>query len=355
MHKDASVISADRPNRHLVRTLRGQRMEPPPIWLMRQAGRHLPEYRKIRAQAASFLDFCYTPELAIEATLQPIRRYGFDAAILFCDILVIPDALGAKVRFVEGEGPKLEPITSAEGLATDAVSAVGEKLAPVYEAVREIRAALPNPTALIGFAGAPWTVATYMVEGGSSRDFAATKTLMWSEPAAFGRLIQLLVDATVAHLSAQAEAGVDAVQIFDSWAGVLPAPEFRRWCIDPTRKIVDRMKQRFPDLPIIGFPKGAGAMIEDFVQGAGVDGVSVDSSMPLRTAAAMQARVAVQGNLDPILLMTGGDAFRQRVSETLSALSGGPHIFNLGHGILPATPIDHVMELVDIVRGAGRG
>jgi uroporphyrinogen decarboxylase len=354
VQKEAPVISGSRAGRKLVQVLRGQRMEPPPVWLMRQAGRYLPEYRAIRAKAPRFLDFCYTPELAIEATLQPIRRFGLDAAILFCDILVIPDALGAEVGFVEGEGPRLTPIASADGLATDAPAAVAAKLEPVYQAVRGVRELLPDATALIGFAGAPWTVATYMVEGGPSRDFATVKSLMWSDPAAFGGLIQRLVDATVAHLGAQIEAGVDAVQIFDSWAGVLPAPEFRRWCIEPTRRIVDRLKALFPDVPVIGFPRGAGAMIDDFVQGAQVDAVSIDSSMPLRTAAAMQARVAVQGNLDPVLLMTGGDAFRQRVSETVSALAGGAHVFNLGHGILPPTPPEHVAELVSIVRGAGR-
>ena len=266
---------------------------------------------------------------------------------------MIPDALGAGVRFVEGEGPKLDPVLSADGLATDADAAVAGKLDPVYRAVREIRASLPAETALIGFAGAPWTVATYMVEGGSSRDFATIKSLMWREPSAFARLIDLLVDATVAHLTRQVEAGVDTLQVFDSWAGVLPAPEFRRWCIDPTRRIVDRVKARFPEMPIIGFPRGAGAMIEDFVQGTGVDAVSLDSSLPLRTAAALQGRVTVQGNLDPVLLMTGGDMFRQRVSETVSALAGGPHVFNLGHGILPSTPPDNVAQLVEIVRESG--
>ncbi len=352
MQKNASVSTGRATERKLVRVLRGSRSEPPSVWLMRQAGRYLPEYRAIRQKAASFLDFCYTPELAVEATLQPIRRFGFDAAILFCDILVIPDALGAGVRFVEGEGPRLDPITSADGLAENAEDAVAEKLAPVYRAVREIRAALPEETALIGFAGAPWTVATYMVEGGSSRDFATIKSLMWRDPAGFARLIDRLVDATVAHLSRQAEAGVDALQLFDSWAGVLPAPEFRRWCIEPTRRIVDRLRESFPGLPIIGFPRGAGAMIEDFVQGAGVDAVSLDSAVPLRTAASLQGRLTVQGNLDPVLLMTGGDMFRQRVSETVSALAAGAHVFNLGHGILPATPPDHVAELVEIIRAS---
>lgn len=353
MH-NATVLEADRQSeRALIKVLGGHRVDPPPVWLMRQAGRYLPEYRALRKTARNFLDFCYTPELAIEATLQPIRRFDLDAAILFCDILVIPDALGVDVQFVEGEGPKLVPLQSVSTLTSDVDSAVGEKLAPVYTAIEAIRAALPDDKTLIGFAGAPWTVATYMIEGGSSRDFAATKTLMWSDPVEFGRLIDILVEASIIHLSAQIRAGADVVQIFDSWSGVLPAPEFRRWCIEPTRRIVDALKSVFPDLPVIGFPRGAGAMIEDFVQGSGVDGVSLDSSMPLRTAAALQPRVAVQGNLDPILLMTGGDAFQQRISETISALSGGPHIFNLGHGVLPSTPPDHVQALVDMVRERG--
>jgi uroporphyrinogen decarboxylase len=335
----------------LLRALAGEALPVPPVWLMRQAGRYLPEYRQVRSQVKSFLDLCFTPELAVEVTLQPIRRYGFDASILFSDILVIPHGLGQKVWFVEGEGPKLERIVGADDLARLDLEAVLPRLAPVLETVRRLSRGLPKETTLIGFAGAPWTVATYMVEGSGGHDFAAVKRFAFADPAGFGRLIELLVAATTRYLAAQIQAGAEVVQLFDSWAGVLPEPAFRRWVIEPTRAIVYDLKQRHPGVPIIGFPRGAGALYADYVRETGVDAVSLDTTVPMSLGGTLQQRVAVQGNLDPQLLVVGGDAMRQGVAAIVAALGKGPFVFNLGHGIVPETPPEHVHELLRILRG----
>ncbi|HEM46677.1 MAG TPA: uroporphyrinogen decarboxylase [Alphaproteobacteria bacterium] len=338
----------------LLRALAGRPVQPPPVWLMRQAGRYLPEYREVRSRVSGFLELCYTPELAVEVTLQPIRRYGFDAAILFSDILVVPDALGQPVRFVEGEGPRLEPVRSAEEVARLEPDRLHEHLAPVYETVRRLRRELPPEVALIGFAGAPWTVATYMVEGGSSRDFARVRGWGVAEPVGFGALIRLVTEATIEYLVKQVEAGAEALQLFDSWAGVLSEDEFGRWAIEPMRQIVDAVKARCPGVPIIGFPRGAGVMYARYVEEAGIDAVSLDSSVPLRWAAeTLQPRVTVQGNLDPLLLLSGGEPMKRGARRILEELGGGPMVFNLGHGVIKETPPEHVAELLEIVRGSG--
>ena len=335
--------------RLLVEVLKGASHQPPPIWLMRQAGRYLPEYRRVREQAGDFLTLCYTPELAAEVTLQPIRRYGFDASIVFADILVVPHALGRKLWFVTGEGPKLEPLRDAAAIPAFDVAAFARHTAPVMETLRILRRELPQETALIGFAGAPWTVATYMVEGGSSRDFATSKRWALADPDGFGRLIDLLVESTVAYLSAQVEAGAEVLQLFDSWSGALSETGFRRWSIEPARRIVEA---KHPAVPVIGFPRGAGALYADYVEGTVVDAVSLDSGVPLVWARdTLQPKTALQGNLDPLVLVAGGGAMREEVGRILATLSGGPFVFNLGHGIVPDTPPEHVAELVSLVRG----
>jgi len=336
----------------LLRALKRETVAPPPVWLMRQAGRYLPEYREVRSKVGGFLELCYTPERAVEVTLQPIRRYGFDAAILFSDILVIPDALGQAVRFEEGEGPKLSPIRDASGLAQLDASAIHDRLAPVYETVMRLSRELPEDVTLIGFSGAPWTVATYMVEGGSSRDFAATIGWSLRDPDGFGRLIDTITEATGDYLCRQIESGAETVQIFDSWAGVLADDAFQRWIIEPTTRLVSKVKQRFPDVPVIGFPRGAGVLYEHYIEETGVDAVSLDTTVPLAWAAErLQPKVTVQGNLDPLVLLTGGAALDRRAKEILSTLGGGPFIFNLGHGIIKETPPEHVTRLMNVIRG----
>jgi len=333
----------------MLTVLDGEAADPPPLWLMRQAGRYLPEYRAIRTKAANFLEFCYSPALAVEATLQPIRRFDFDAAILFSDILVVPDALGAKVEFREGEGPVLTPITASD-LGRLNVDRVRAHLAPVYETVAKVRAALAPEKAMIGFAGAPWTVACYMAEGHGSRDFAAPKAWMWRDRASFARLVDILVAATIEHLSAQIEAGADCVQLFDSWSGVLPENEFRTFSIAPARAITDALRNRHPGVRIIGFPRGAGAMLGEYAAEAGVDAIGLDYTVPLAAAQALPKTIALQGNLDPILLLAGGSMLIERVRAIRAAFAGRPHVFNLGHGILPETPIAHVEAMIDAVR-----
>ncbi|MDX2290365.1 MAG: uroporphyrinogen decarboxylase [Hyphomicrobiaceae bacterium] len=338
--------------RRFLKPFLGEAIEPPPIWLMRQAGRYLPEYRETRGVAGSFLDLCYNPELAAEVTFQPIRRYGLDAAILFSDILVVPDALGQNVRFVEGEGPQLDPIVDAEGLDKLDPSAAPQRLAIVFEAVTAIRAGLPDETALIGFCGAPWTVATYMIGGRGSPDQATARLMAYRDPALFQRLIDMLVSTSIEYLSGQVEAGAEVLQIFDSWAGSLPDDEFARWVIDPTRLIVSALKARHPDVPVIGFPRGAGSATAEFVTATGVDGVSCDSSMPLCAMREIsELGVVVQGNLDPLLLVSGGPALDRRVDEILAAMKGRRFVFNLGHGIVPQTPPENVARLVARIRG----
>lgn len=357
MRSPAQPLPSTSASRKLVSVLQGASLSPPPIWLMRQAGRYLPEYRKVRASVGGFLELCYTPALAAEVTLQPIRRYGFDAAILFSDILVVPDALGQGVRFVEGEGPRLDAITSAAELARLDLAATGEKFACVYETVARLRQDLPRETALIGFCGAPWTVATYMVGGQGSSDQAAARTLAYRDRDTFARLIDVVTNASIDYLDGQVRAGADVLQIFDSWAGNLPDGEFATWVIAPTRRIVAELKRRHPHVPVIGFPRGAGTNAIDYARQTKVEGLGCDTAIPLREMAgiAKAASVAVQGNLDPLLLAVGGPQLDARIRETLEAMRGAPFIFNLGHGIVPPTPPEHVARLVELVRSAGSG
>ncbi len=331
----------------------GQTANPPPVWLMRQAGRYLPEYKATRALAGGFLNLCYTPAHACEVTLQPIRRYGFDAAILFSDILVVPDALGQRVAFLEGEGPNLEPLTSAADLARLSIGQARSKFETVAESVSRIRASLPPETALIGFCGAPWTVATYMVGGHGSSDQAKTRLMAYRDPETFQRLMDMLVDASIEYLGLQVKSGADALQIFDSWAGSLPDNEFARWVAAPTKRIVAALKTSFPHVPIIGFPRGAGIASVGYVANTGVDGVGCDTAMPLSVMRGQLASqgIVVQGNLDPLLLVAGGAAMATRVSEILTAMQGRNFVFNLGHGIVPETPPEHVAQLMALVRG----
>jgi uroporphyrinogen decarboxylase len=337
----------------LLRALAGETLAVPPIWLMRQAGRYLREYRALRETAPDFMSFCLTPELAAEATLQPIRRFGFDAAIVFADILVVPHALGQRVAFREGEGPVLAALSGTADVRALERERVAERMAPVRETLKLVRMALPGNVALIGFAGSPWTVATYMVEGGDSRDFARAKGWASRDPAGFAALIDCLVSATSTYLIGQIEAGADAIQLFDSWAGVLPETEFARWVIEPTQRITRLVKRRHPTVPIIGFPRGAGALYERYAIESGVDAVSIDATITLAWARErLQSRQPVQGNLDPELLLAGGTEMADAARAILAELREGPFVFNLGHGILPDTPADNVAALVEIVRGS---
>jgi uroporphyrinogen decarboxylase len=332
----------------LLRALAGEAFERPPWWLMRQAGRYLPEYRELRARAGGFVEFCLTPDLAAEATLQPVRRFGMDAAILFADILLIAQALGMRLEFGE-DGPVLDRLDESGGVGRLSLAGLA-LLDPVYETMRRVRASLPQWTALIGFAGAPWTVATYMVEGGASRDFRLTRGWAYRDPAGFAALIDLLVEATIDYLSRQIVAGAEAVQLFDSWAGVLPEREFASWVVAPTRRIAGALKKRFPCVPVIGFPRGAGLLYERYATESGVDAVALDTTVPVGFARdRLQPRLAVQGNLDPIALLAGGEALRRAVTEIRAALGKGPFVFNLGHGILPQTPPEHVAELARLL------
>ena len=335
----------------LVRALKGETLERPPIWLMRQAGRYLPEYRATRAKAGSFLDLCYNPELAVEVTMQPIRRFGFDAAILFSDILVVPHALGQNLRFEEGRGPLLDAITDDEGLSRLAMDQFHTRLKPVYAAVGGIKAALPTETALIGFAGAPWTVASYMIEGGSSRDYAKTKAWAYQRPDSFQRLMNLLIDATSSYLIAQIEAGAEVLQLFDSWAGALDHAGLLRWSLAPMKAIVDRVRMSHPEVPFIVFPRACGAGYRDFARVGFMHGLGLDSGVPLDWAfTQLQGRIALQGNLDPQLLVAGGAVMQESATRILDMLGQGPFVFNLGHGIVPETPPSHVEELVKLVQ-----
>jgi uroporphyrinogen decarboxylase len=318
---------------------------------MRQAGRHLPEYHAVRAKAGSFLDLCYSPELAAEVTLQPVRRYGVDAAIVFSDILVVPHALGQRLEFVEGAGPRLDPIRSVEDLGRLNPAATRHRFERVFETVANVRQRLPNDVALIGFCGAPWTVATYMVSGGKSADQAEAVAWAGREPAGFGELMDRLVEASVEYLAGQVEAGADILQIFDTWAGRLSGDAFMRWVCEPTRAIVASMKERYPEVPIIGFPMGTGKNLGRYVDETGVDGVSCDTATPLELMAhELAGRAVVQGNLDPLLLASGGQRMKRQAQEILNALENRPFIFNLGHGVLPHTPPEHVARLVRLVR-----
>lgn len=350
VHTPTLPVGAKKP---LLAALAGEPLSPPPVWLMRQAGRYLPEYRKVRAGAGSFLDLCYTPALAAEVTLQPLRRFAMDAAILFSDILVVADALGSDVRFVEGQGPKLEPIRDPQAIDRLRTERVVDRLAPVYEAIDRVASALPTEVALIGFVGAPWTVCAYMVEGGGSKEFQETRRFARAQPEAFARLVQRVTDASIVHLSAQIDAGAEAVQIFDSWAGVLPEPEFRRWCLEPARRIVAELRQKHPQVPVIAFPRGCGALYADYARAVDCAGLGLDTAVPLEWMRAnVPETTCLQGNLDPVLLLQGGSALTDEVRRIVTALSGRPHIFNLGHGVLPPTDPAHVQILVDAVRAA---
>ncbi len=344
-HLEARMIKS------LLEVLSGRKQAVPPIWMMRQAGRYLPEYRELRAKAGSFLDLCFTPEYAAEVTLQPIRRFGFDAAIIFSDILVIPYALGRSVRFEAGEGPRLDPLDTPEKIATLAPQADFTKLEPVFEALRRVKRGLDTKTALIGFCGAPWTVATYMVAGQGTPDQAPARMLAYRHPEAFEKIIDALVDNSIQYLVGQLKAGADALQIFDTWAGVLPPREFARWSIEPTRRIVAGVRQQMPGAKIIGFPRGAGALLPEYLERTGVEGVSIDwTAEPSLIRERVQSRVAVQGNLDPLALIAGGDALNRAIDDVLGNYAGGRLIFNLGHGILPETPIAHVEQMIKRVR-----
>jgi uroporphyrinogen decarboxylase len=336
----------------LVRALRRQPVPQVPIWLMRQAGRYLPEYRALREQAPSFLEMCLTPELAAEVTLQPVRRYPLDAAIIFSDILVVPHALVQHVMFVEGQGPRLEPIRRIEQLRELSPARAPQTLAPVAAAIGAVRRALPAHVALIGFAGAPWTVATYMIEGCGGSDFATVKGWAYRQPDSFDALIALLVEATSAYLLQQVEAGAEILQIFDSWAGALSATALERWGLRPTAEIICRVREVHPQVPVIVFPRGVGASYKRYASGCGCDGLGLDTAVPPDWAAAeLQPLVCLQGNLDPLALLSGGAAMETETTEILRRLSDGPFIFNLGHGILPQTPPEHVAELCQLVKG----
>lgn len=335
-----------------LRALKGETTERPPFWLMRQAGRYLPEYREIRSKTRNFLEFCYSPDLAVEVTLQPLRRYGMDAAILFSDILVVPDALGQDVSFVEGRGPVLEPIRSADDLKILDRGRLHGHLAPVYEILRRLKTAIPEKTALIGFAGAPWTVAVYMVEGHGGTECGTARAWAYGRPEEFSGLIDLLVAATGDYLIEQVKNGAEVLQLFDSWAGVLSPSQFRSWVIEPTKALVERLNKACPGVPVIGFPRGAGLMYEDYVLETGVSAVSLDHTVgPEWARDALQKHCPVQGNLDNQALIAGGEALERETEKILSTLSGGPFVFNLGHGILPHTPPGHVARLAEIIKG----
>ena len=333
----------------LLKVLDGETVFPPPLWMMRQAGRYLPEYREIRKQAGSFLDLCYNPELATEVTLQPIRRYGFDAAILFSDILVVPHALGRDLQFSEGHGPLLTPIKAGEVAGIDP-ALFHVNLQPVYEAVRSIRKALDQDTALLGFCGAPWTVATYMIAGKGTPDQAPARLFAYRHPEEFDTLLELLADQSAGYLLRQLEAGADAVQIFDSWAGVLDEAMFERSCVRPVKRIVDAVRAKRPDAKIIGFPKGTSAFLRGYRERTNVDAVGLDWAMPSWLAQEIQSGGPVQGNLDPLAVVAGGRALDEGVDQVLETLGGGPLIFNLGHGITPEANPAHVQRMVDRVR-----
>lgn len=335
----------------LLDALAGKVRRPPPVWMMRQAGRYLPEYRALRSKAGSFLNLCLNPDLAAEATLQPVRRFGFDAAILFSDILVVPFALGQRLDFVEGEGPRLEPIAHPRDLARLHRALDEERLAPVFETIRRVRAALPAETALIGFCGAPWTVASYMIAGGGSPDQAPARLFAYRYPDAFAELIGHLTTASAAYLVRQLEAGAEVVQIFDSWAGILPPEEFARWCVAPVRALVETVRASVPQARFIGFPRGAGTLLPTYVATVPVDAVGLDWMVDRVWArSVVPPDRAVQGNLDPLALRAGGAALDAAIEAVLAAFSRQPFIFNLGHGILPDTPIAHVEQMLRRVR-----
>lgn len=336
----------------LLRVLNGERVDPPPIWIMRQAGRYLPEYRELRSRAKSFLDFCYSPALATEAVMQPLRRFPLDAAILFSDILVIPDALGRKVSFLEGEGPRLDPLIGAADWRLGEAEKAIQRLSPVYEAVERIKASIPADIALIGFAGGPWTVATYMLQGrGGDKDEA--RRAAYERPGDVDALLNVLVETTAQHLAAQVKAGADCLQLFESWAEGLSPALFQRLVIAPTRHLIGRLRSLGVTVPVIGFPRGAGAQIAAYANETDVNALGVDTQTPADFAIqATHERFPLQGNLDPQTLVVGGQALERAARDVLISFQAAPHIFNLGHGITPEATPEHVADLVRIVKGA---
>ena len=333
----------------LLDTLNGANRAERPVWLMRQAGRYLPEYRALRAQKGGFLNLVEDSEAAAEITLQPIRRFGFDGAILFSDILIVPYAMGQNLEFLVGEGPRLSPPLVDRAL--EDLRAVPERFAPIYETVRRVRAALGSDRTLLGFAGSPWTVATYMVAGEGSRDQHATRALAYRDPAAFQAIIDAIGDVTLEYLAGQIAAGAEAVQLFDSWSGSLAPAEFERWVIAPTAKLAGALRQRFPHIPVIGFPKGAGAKLAAYARESGVSAIGLDETIdPVWAHRELPEGMPVQGCFDPVLLEAGGPMIEQHALAILNALAGRPHVFNLGHGIGQHTPIEHVEQLLGVVR-----
>ena len=343
-------VAAAGPDKPLLAVLRGERRDPPPMWLMRQAGRYLPEYRALRAEKGGFLDMAYDPETAAEITLQPLRRFPFDGAILFSDILIVPHAIGQELSFVAGEGPRLAPPLSEASL--DGLQPVMERLAPIWATVARVRAALSPETTFLGFAGSPWTVATYMVAGQGSREQAEARSLAYRDPGKMSAIVERIEAITVDYLSGQVEAGVDAIQLFDSWSGSLAPAEFERWVIAPTARIVDAFRKRHPDTPVIGFPKGAGGKLRAYAAETRVDAIGLDETVdPAWASRELPSGLPVQGNLDPLALIAGGSALESAVRRILDALGDRPHVFNLGHGIQQTTPIAHVEQLVALVKG----
>lgn len=336
----------------LLRTLQGEKFKTPPIWLMRQAGRYLPEYLEIRSKVNNFLDLCYNPKLASEITLQPIRRFGFDGAIIFSDILVIPDALGIKVKFVKNEGPKLEAILNEERLLGLNISNIEKHLSPVFENISLTKSKLDKNTTLIGFSGSPWTIATYIVEGGGSKNFEKVRNLAISNPKFFEKLITILTKAIVIYLSKQIEAGVEVVKLFDSWAGILPEEEFKKWVIIPNQKIISSLKEKYPQIPIIIFTRGAGILYEN-VASMEADCIAIDQNLPRKWARdILQKKYGkiIQGNLDNVLLATNSPDLETETIEILKHFSNQPFVFNLGHGVLPYTPIENIQKIINIIR-----
>lgn len=335
----------------LLNVLGGERKDPPPVWMMRQAGRHLPEYLELRGRAKDFLDFCYSPSLAAEATLQPIRRYGMDGAILFADILLILDAMGRKVEFIAGEGPRVEAIQSAKELDAEPLERVLAKLAPVAETVERVSSRLGEKTTLIGFAGAPWTVGIYALEGKGGTDKLYPRRFGYENPAELDSILALLVEATAHYLAMQARAGADALMLFESWAEGLPEDAFDRWVIRPTAALVSRLRELGVDLPVIGFPRGCGSLLTKYVEKTGVKAVGLDTAQSLDWVdQALPSGFPVQGNLDPLRLLAGGPDLEARVAEIMSKLRNRPHIFNLGHGVMPETPIANVERVLEVIR-----
>jgi uroporphyrinogen decarboxylase len=347
----AAKLAHAQEDKPLLSVLRGEQRDPPPVWMMRQAGRYLPEYRQLREERGSFLNLVYDSDAAAEVTLQPLKRFSqLDAAILFSDILIVPFAIGQNLSFVAGEGPRLTP--PLLNAALDQLTPVPARLDPIYDTVRKVKAALDPSKTLIGFAGSPWTVATYMVAGQGSRDQTEARRLAYRDPGAFSEIVGRIEAVTLDYLSGQIEAGAEAVQLFDSWAGSLSPAQFEQWVIAPTARLISAVRSRHPKVPIIGFPKGAGGKLRAYAGETGVSALGLDETIdPLWAARELPEQLPLQGNLDPLALITGGEPLRNAVERILDAFAGRPHIFNLGHGILPDTPIAHVEELLELVKG----